>query len=123
MREKSVEFYTMAAEQGLAEAQLSLAVHYYAGKGVETDLKWAFKLTKKAAKLGLMDAEFRLALMLNMGIGVNRKPEKAVIWFQIAAAKEHERENFIIFYENFLHEGFSGTNGWLVLSVGLPASS
>lgn len=49
---KAVEYYQMAAEQGLAQAQNYFGYCYYNGKGVEQNYTEAVKWYRKAAGQG-----------------------------------------------------------------------
>ena len=55
-REKAVEWYRKAANQGDAAAQLNLGLSYYNGEGVEKNLNKALEWFEKAAKQGDKDA-------------------------------------------------------------------
>ena len=92
------------AEQGCPKAQCELAhkliYYYYHGdyhsRGVEEDLKEAFKLYKKAAKQGLATAQYRLALCYDSGEGVKKDLGKAFIWYEKAAEQGHEAARFSV---------------------------
>ena len=98
------------AEQGCPKAQCELAhkliYYYYHGdyhsRGVEEDLKEAFKLYKKAAKQGLATAQYRLGRCYDGGEGVKRDPGKAFIWYEKAAEQgdAHAQFKLAICYEN-----------------------
>ena len=55
--QKAVEWYTKAAEQGLAAAQYNLGVFYEKGYCVEKDLQKAIEWYTKAAEQGDEDAQ------------------------------------------------------------------
>ena len=92
------------AEQGCPKAQCELAhkliYYYYHGdyhsRGVEEDLKEAFKLYKKAAKQGLATAQYRLARCYENGWGVEKDHGKAFIWYEKAAEQGHEAARFSV---------------------------
>ena len=92
------------AEQGCPKAQCELAhkliYYYYHGdyhsRGVEEDLKEAFKLYEKAAKQGLATAQYRLGRCYNSGEGVKKDLGKAFIWYEKAAEQGHEAARFSV---------------------------
>ena len=51
-RKTAVKWYTLAAEQGDADAQINLAGMYFNGRGVPQDYKTAVKWHTLAAKQG-----------------------------------------------------------------------
>jgi len=63
----AVDYYKMAADQGLAEAQNKLGVCYQNGKGVNKDLKKATKYFKLAAEQGDSEAKENPKLPDNSG--------------------------------------------------------
>jgi uncharacterized protein len=60
---EAVKWYRMAAEQGLANAQLNLGVMYDYGQGVPEDDAEAVKWYRMAAEQGLANAQFNLGYM------------------------------------------------------------
>jgi hypothetical protein len=81
------DWYQKAAEQGLAQAQLNLAVLYLDGKGVESDPTVAARWLLKAAQQGLIEAQYDLGLLYEFGRGVAADREVAVAWYKKAAAQ------------------------------------
>ena len=74
------------AKAGDARAHLKLAQRYEAGvKGLPKDEEEAFQHYKKAAELGLIEGQFRLAICYEMGRGVEKDSEAARTWMQKAA--------------------------------------
>lgn len=73
------------AENGDAEAQLSLGVSYDKGEGVPQNYAEAAKWFRKAADQGDPYAQYDLGSMYEEGKGVSRSYEKAYIWFTLAA--------------------------------------
>ena len=61
--EELVKELQKEAELGLAGAQLSLAICYYEGIGVEIDVTQAVYWFKKAAEQGDADAQYNLAFI------------------------------------------------------------
>ena len=62
--------WTLAAEQGGADAQYNLGVMYDNGEGVPQDDKTAVKWWTLAAEQGGADAQFNLGNMYRLGTGV-----------------------------------------------------
>ncbi len=84
-REKALEWYSKAAEQGHADAQVNLAVMYHNGYGkVLPNREKAFYWFSKAAEQGLAEAQFYLAVMYADGLGVAQSNIGAYKWFFIA---------------------------------------
>src|SRR5262249_44299143 len=77
---RAVEWWTKAAEQGDAEAQINLANAYRTGEGVKADLRIAFLLMSKAAAAGIAAAQTRLALAYAKGEGTALDNIEATKW-------------------------------------------
>jgi TPR repeat protein len=73
------------AEQGDADAQYSLAMMYYKGKGVPQDYEQAVHWWTKAAEQGNADAQYSLGWMYDKGQGVPQDYEQAVYWYTKSA--------------------------------------
>ena len=80
----------MAAEQGLAQAQHSLAAMYYYGSGVLQDYVEAVKWFRKAADRGLAQAQHDLGAMYANGEGAPQDYVEAHMWWNLAAAQGNE---------------------------------
>ncbi|MDR1657925.1 MAG: sel1 repeat family protein [Deltaproteobacteria bacterium] len=65
-------YFRRAAELGFAPAWRLLGMMHLEGRGVNKDLKTAYRLLKSAAELGDPQASFSLALMLAQGNGVEK---------------------------------------------------
>ena len=85
----------LTAANGFAQntnnaAQLfSKGMNYYEGKnGCAKNFVEAFKYFKKAADLGLKEAQFNLAQCYDQGIGVTKNTTEAVKWYRKAADVE-----------------------------------
>ena len=68
------------AEQGHADAQVSLGLMYLEGLGVPQDDARAAAWSKKAAEQGHADAQHNLGFMYLEGLGVPRDDARAVAW-------------------------------------------
>lgn len=73
------------AENGDAEAQLSLGVSYDKGEGVPQNYAEAAKWYRKAAEQGHVIAQYNLGDMYYEGAGVPRNYAEAAKWFRRAA--------------------------------------
>ena len=85
------KWYRLAAEQGVAEAQLILGIMYAEGKEVPKDNTEAVKWYRKAAEQGLAEAQHRLGLTYVLGQGVPEDYVKAYAWMNLAAAKGNKK--------------------------------
>ena len=94
----AVKWYTLAAEQGFADAQYNLARMYrfgYVGKDYKTAVKW-YTL---AAEKGHISAQSTLGSSYYFGQGVAQDYVKAHMWWNIAAlngdAEEINNRDFV----------------------------
>ena len=74
-----------AADAGLPEAMLNLAIAYKDGVGVEKDMSQFSAWTKKAADAGLPEAMFNLAFAYKNGWGVEKDMSQLFAWMEKAA--------------------------------------
>jgi uncharacterized protein len=74
--------FSKAGVQENSNAQLSLALMYASGLGVERDDTKAFELYQKVAVQGMAEAQYTIGLMYSIGRGVKQNDVKAVEWFQ-----------------------------------------
>ncbi len=81
----AVETLRLAAEQGVAEAQVSLAAMYAEGLGVPQDETEAARWYRLAADQGHAAAQASLGAMYVVGLGVPQDETEAVRWFRLAA--------------------------------------
>ena len=92
---------------------------------LDANTEQAFETYLKAAKLGLPEAEFNVAVMLDSGRGVRSNEVQAAVWYARAAAHGNQRAayNLGLLYSSGegvpRNEGIS--NAWFAAS-GLPAS-
>ena len=82
-----VDWYTRAAEKGIADAQCSLGDLYYNGDCVELDCKKARKWYRKAVKHGIAPAQYNLGWMYWTGDGIHADENKAFELFSLSAAQ------------------------------------
>ena len=81
----AVHWYRLAAEQGDAAAQLSLATQYYLGRGAARDYGEAARWYEKAAQAGDAGAQYIVASMYEQGLGVRPDLDQALGWYTAAA--------------------------------------
>ncbi|BBP02250.1 tetratricopeptide repeat protein [Sulfuriferula nivalis] len=78
-------WYRKAADQGVANAQINLAMLYANGQGVAQDYAQAAVWYKKAADHGVVDAQSNLGVLYANGQGVTQDYAQAAAWFRKAA--------------------------------------
>jgi hypothetical protein len=81
----ALDEFTAAANQGSAEAQVSLGVMYENGQGVLRDYEKALMWYRKAADQGHFGAQNNIGLMYAAGRGVPKNAGQAQEWFSKAA--------------------------------------
>lgn len=86
--------WTPLAEQGDADAQLSLGYSYNEGLGVSQNYKTAVKWISLAAKQGLAVAQAMLGNHYFDGSGVPQNYKTAMKWFKLAAEQGHASSQF-----------------------------
>lgn len=84
----SARWHRMAADQGHAHAQFSLALAYERGSGVAKSMVEAINFYRLAAKQGTSRAQHNLAVMYLYGEGTERNIVKAYMWMVIAATTD-----------------------------------
>ena len=83
---EAVRWYRLAAEQGLAEAQVNLGVMYDNGEGVPEDDTEAARWYRLAAEQGHAKAQLNVALQYITGEGVPADHVQAYAWLNMAVA-------------------------------------
>ena len=102
---RQLEKAIQLAEQGYVEAQCSLAMDYYFGKGVSKNLTEAVRWSTKAAEQGDANAQFILGYMYKKGEGVAKDEKKAVEWFTKAAEQGHASAQYNLALMYYYGEG------------------
>ena len=92
--DQAVTHYLLAAAKGHREAQFSLGVLAWQGKGMEPSLEDALHWWRKAAKNGHAQAQFNLGVAYFNGEGVARSYPDALHWLQQAADQGHGPAQF-----------------------------
>jgi len=82
------DWYSKAAEQGVAQAEYMSGAMYRDGRGVEQDEIKAAALFRKAAEHGIQGAQYSLGLIYLKGSGVARDYAEAYYWFSLAASAQ-----------------------------------
>jgi len=84
-QKQAVDWYTKAAEQGLASAQFSLGRMYVNGKGTTRNVELGISWQLKAAEQGLAGAQFAIGRRYFSGAGLAQDYQQAVDMFLRAA--------------------------------------
>ena len=84
---EALKWYRMAANQGDADAQYRVAVHYAYGSGVDKNLAEAVRWYRMAANQGDMYAQYEIGCCYEAGNGVEQDIDEAVRWYELAAEK------------------------------------
>ena len=84
---KALQFFTMAAERGHAEAQFWLGHMYEVGEGVRRNSKEAAKWWEKSAAQGLPLAQYWLGRKYARGEGVKQDKTRAIELFRKASSE------------------------------------
>jgi len=79
------KWFRLAADKGLAEAQLNLGVMCELGEGAPRDLREAHHWFRKAADQGNAGAQFNLAVLYERGLNVSEDHGEAARWYRKAA--------------------------------------
>jgi TPR repeat protein len=84
--QQALYWYRKTAEQGDADAQLSLGLMCAKGQGTPQDFQQAVFWYRKAAEQGNPTAQFNLGLKYANGQGVPRDDQQAYFWWLLASA-------------------------------------
>jgi len=100
-QKEAARWFTLAANQGLVEAQCNLGIAYLFGKGVAKDYNQAAEWFRKAANKGNHVAELHMGLIYEHGYGVERDYLEAARWYKLAADQGNADalNNLARFYE------------------------
>jgi len=83
--QSAVNILKPPAEQGNADAEITLGIMHESGKGVSLDYKSAVTWFTLAAEQGHAMAQYNLGAIYDMGQGVVQDYVKAHMWYYIAA--------------------------------------
>jgi TPR repeat protein len=82
---KAMHWYILAADNGIAAAQVELADYYYNGDiDIKRDYKKAAYWYRRAANQGISSAQFKLGVCYLCGLGVMEDTNTAIYWFNSA---------------------------------------
>lgn len=84
---EAAKLLEVASKADLGTAIYTLAVMYETGEGVEPDRQHAVSLYKRAAELGIRDAQALYGVALKKGYGVEQNWVEAETWLRRAAIK------------------------------------
>ena len=88
--------YLLPAEQGLAEAQMTLGKRYANGNGVPQDHSQAAEWFRKAAEQGQVEAQCHFASSYAEGKGVDKDYAQAVAWYRKAAEQDNAEAQYML---------------------------
>lgn len=90
---RAIAWYTKAAQQGEADAELALSGWYLIGHEplIPQSNKEAFLWAKKAGNKGLSKAEYAMGYFMEHGIGTTQNLEEARKWYIRAAGQGNAR--------------------------------
>jgi TPR repeat protein len=88
--EKSIEYYTLAIQNGDPNAMFGLAAMYHQGQGVTKSIEKAIELWTRAANQGHASAQSNVGLLYVKGEGVGQSNERAREWWIKAAVQDEE---------------------------------
>ncbi|KAG2178657.1 hypothetical protein INT44_001810 [Umbelopsis vinacea] len=89
----SIHYYTIAAEQGHREACFALTAWYLVGSPnlLPQSDEQAYVWAHRAAQAGLPKAEYAMGYFTEVGIGITKNAEEALMWYALAAKHGEER--------------------------------
>ncbi|WP_026986431.1 SPOR domain-containing protein [Fodinicurvata fenggangensis] len=93
---KAADWYLLASEAGLADAQNNLALLYIQGHGVPRSEERAFQLWLDAAENGHQQAQYNVALAYYEGMGTEQDHTKAAEWFERSASSGLAESQFAL---------------------------
>ena len=100
-----IEGMRLAAEHGVARAQLDLGLRYETGRGVARDPVQAINWFRKAAEQDYDEAQYTLGCCYNGDDGFDRNPSEAVKWWGKAAAQGHTDAQYCLGLSYAIGEG------------------
>ena len=87
----AIKWLSLAAKQGVPEAQYNLGTIYFDGLGVVQNFKKAFNNYLMSAENGFAMSQYKLSLLFLNGWGIEKDKIKAFMWVNIAASLDHEK--------------------------------
>jgi TPR repeat protein len=114
---KAVKWYRIAAEQDHVEAQYTLGVRYYLGKGVDQNNYESHAWFKRAAKQGHSKSQHNLGVSYFYGIGTDENKSKAYNWFEKAAEGGVKKSKFYLKNRTYQPESVAQLNDDIPVKV------
>lgn len=102
LRKTGIDAVRLYAQQNNPEAQIELALRYYAGHQVPQDFQEALKWMTRAAGEGSADAQYLLSRMYAEGIGVDADRSKSEMWFAKAISNDPDNPELKQQYAEYL---------------------
>ena len=94
-KEKAIEWYRRAAEQGDSEHQMALGLALcWDGEALSSNFTEGFNWILKAAERGHLGAQYFVAAQYATGENIQRDPYKAVEWYQRLAEVGHPEAQY-----------------------------
>lgn len=81
---RQVEWYSMAAATGQADAQYALGEAYLHGRGTAKEPAWGLSWFERAARAGHVRAQYAMGVALMSGLAGSTMREEALVWLLIA---------------------------------------
>ena len=103
-RKAMLDVVEASAEKGIAEAQLELALRYYAGHQVKQDFQKAFQWMHLSAEQQYSESLYLLSRMYAEGVGTRKNVEKEELWFAKALAADPKNEELQLLYAQYLSD-------------------
>ena len=87
---KAANFYKLAANAGNLDGLYDLGIMYMHGEGVKKNKQKGLDLLKRAARMGLSEAQTLLGIIYETGhLGFRRNKFAALKWYRLAARKNN----------------------------------
>lgn len=99
---KALEWYFKATQpskafpEGHPESYYRIGTMYYDGRGVDKDYPRAARYFRKAALLGVAEAQMATAYMLNFGVGCRENQKEALWWLEQAARQGRDDAQYLL---------------------------
>lgn len=98
----SVQYYSLASQQGEVEADMALSKWFLCGSGTadeggfERDEVLALTFAEKAARKGLPSAEFAMGYYAEVGVGGPKNVQTAIFWYSKVCPLFHDNTILLI---------------------------
>ncbi len=78
-------WYSLASDDGSAQAQFNIAHLYEYGLGVDESVELAARWYSMSAESGFVEAQLKMGMLCEQGLGMKKSPEEAFQWYKKAA--------------------------------------